>query len=279
MVDNLVKQIAGEEADTLVLIGGDLDPHSYEPVKGDQEKFLRADIIFYNGLGLEHGPSLEKFLQTSSKAHSLGKYIEGAYPERILYLDGVKDPHIWMDLSLFSKAIPVIVTTLSEKMPDKAALFQERGLALEEKLEKEHLGHKQRFSGLQDEQRYLVTSHDAFGYFTYAYIAPESSKSGENWRVRCQAPEGLAPEGQLSAADIRHIVEHLKKYGIRVIFPESNVNKDAIRKIADVCKDEGFAVHIVAEPLYGDSMGNGSYSDMIHHNVDVISRNLNKNGK
>ena len=51
MLHDLVKQIGGDEIDSTVLICGDLDPHTYQLVKGDGEKLSFADLVFYNGLG------------------------------------------------------------------------------------------------------------------------------------------------------------------------------------------------------------------------------------
>src|ERR1700722_8944557 len=72
MIDDIVKQIGGERVDSITLISGLLDPHSYQLVKGDDEKLMKADIIFCNGVGLEHGPSLRNFLENSPKAICLG---------------------------------------------------------------------------------------------------------------------------------------------------------------------------------------------------------------
>ncbi len=277
MIDSLAKEIAGEHADTLVLIGGELDPHSYEPVKGDQELFARADLIFYNGLGLEHGPSLEKFLVGSPKAVSVGAAIEEKIPQRILHLDGVKDPHIWMDLSLFAEGCEPMAEALAEKLPSQADYFRQRASQLKSQLLAAHKQAVMRFQQLPAAKRYLVSSHDAFGYFCYAYLVPEEEKGSSHWRLRCQAPEGLAPEGQLSLADIRLIAQHLKRFDIRVIFPESNVNPSALDKIAEVCKEEGLDVYVVTDPLYGDAMGTDTYQKMIVHNVHVIANQLEKN--
>src|SRR5262245_59697529 len=68
MIDDLVKQVGGEYIDRMTLIKGELNPHSYQLVKGDDEKLAFADIIFFNGLGLEHGPSLQHYLENSKKA-------------------------------------------------------------------------------------------------------------------------------------------------------------------------------------------------------------------
>src|ERR1700722_13190650 len=76
MIGNLVEQIGGDYVDTFTLIGGELDPHSYQLVKGDDEKLAFANIIFFNGLGLEHGPSLQRYLYHEPKAIAIGDHIK-----------------------------------------------------------------------------------------------------------------------------------------------------------------------------------------------------------
>src|SRR5277367_6206577 len=81
-IHDLVASIGGERVEAKVLIRGDLDPHSYEIVKGDGEKLSSANLIFYNGLGLEHGASLSAYLHTSPKAVAVGEKIGLAHPEK-----------------------------------------------------------------------------------------------------------------------------------------------------------------------------------------------------
>ena len=127
MINDLVKQIGGEHVDTLILIHEALDPHSYQLVKGDDEKLTFAQLIFYSGLGLEHGPSLHHYLQQNPKAISLGDLIERDNPGLVISVNGQKDPHIWMDVSLWAKAIPFIVDSLSRHDPKHATVFQANG--------------------------------------------------------------------------------------------------------------------------------------------------------
>ena len=91
-------------------------------------------------------------------------------------------------------------------------------------------------------KRYLVTSHDAFHYFTRSYLA----EPGEaNWAKRFAAPEGLAPEGQLNPRDIQKIIDYLRVKKISVLFPESNVSRDSIRKIATAGRELGLEIRFV----------------------------------
>lgn len=270
-IGDMVAEIGGERIDGWVLIQGDLDPHSYELVKGDGEKFERADAIFYNGLGLEHGAGLFALLHSSPKAVAVGEKIGADYPELILKKGASIDPHIWMDVSLWSKTIDPIVAHLSEIDPEGASYYQKRGAELAQKMEAVHEKMSQRLKGVPSNKRFLVTSHDAFHYFTRSYLAdPEEVE----WNKRFAAPEGLAPDGQLNPLDIQKILDFLKQNRISVLFPESNVSRDSIKKIASAGKELGLEIRICSEALHGDSMGGLPYLEMMEHNADVIARHL-----
>jgi manganese/zinc/iron transport system substrate-binding protein len=282
MIDDLVKQVGGDFVDTTVLIKGELDPHSYQLVKGDDEKFAFADLIFANGLGLEHGPSLQSYLAKSKKVTSLGNAVMDQDPNLVLYYKGQLDPHIWMDIGIWSKTVPFIVEAMSQKDPAHAANFKENGakvLAALEQADKEIRGMLQEVPA---SKRYLVTSHDAFNYFTRSYLAEPNEKSAQ-WRKRFVAPEGLAPESQISTTDIQAIIDHLSQYKIHIIFPESNVNRDSIRKIVQAAKENGLDVKIADAYLYADAMGKpgsdgDSYIKMISHNAKTLAAQLKTNG-
>src|SRR3989344_4881931 len=137
-IGGLVDAIGGDRVEGLVLIQGDLDPHSYEMVKGDGEKVAHADLIFYNGLGLEHGASLSAILRDSPKAMAVGEKIGAAYPERILRKGKVVDPHIWMDISLWKKGIGPIVEALSQADPEGAPFYRDQGVLVARQMEEAH---------------------------------------------------------------------------------------------------------------------------------------------
>lgn len=282
MINDLVAQVGGSRhVDALPLIQGNLDPHSYQLVKGDDEKFKNADLIFFNGLGLEHGASLQHTLEIHPHAIALGNAIKQKYPDKILVVDRQVDPHIWMDIDLFKESVPIIVLAMSQKDPAHAEEYAENGRTVLEKLRIVDQEIKARMQKIPPEKRYLVTSHDAFNYFTRAYLAEPTEWMDEKWRVRFQAPEGLAPDSQLSSADIQFIINHMKCFGIQVVFPESNVSQDSIRKLVDVGREKGIHVLIAEDPLYGDAMGPpgsdaDTYPKMLEHNASVISKYLNQ---
>ncbi len=281
MINDLVKHIAKDKASTATLIQGNLDPHSYQLVKGDDEKLKNADVIFYNGLGLEHGASLQHSLESNLKAIPLGNLIQKRFPDKIYYVQNQIDPHIWMDLSLFSTSIPDIVEKLSNSDPKNKQFYQENGEKLTKELAEVHNNIKTKLHEIPADKRYLVTSHDAFNYFARAYLAEPGEVQDGSWEIRFQAPEGLAPDSQLSSKDIQHILDHLAKYKINVIFPESNVSQDSIQKIINAGQKKGLTVRIATDPLYGDAMGppgspGETYPKMIEHNAETIEKYLNE---
>jgi len=270
MIGDLVCEIGGARVDHTTLIQGDVDPHSYELVKGDDEKIAFAHIAIGNGLNLEHGASLRYQMENHPHVVYLGEEIQKRVPEQILYTDGELDPHVWMDISLWAEGVDSIVDALVAQDPEHAAYYRERGDSLRSKMLATHCEIQQEFQLISEDKRYLVTSHDAFHYFARAYLA-----KGEKWQDRCVAPEGLAPEGQLSSSDIQRVIDHLYEYNIKVVFPESNIARGALKKIIASCQNKGLEVQICTLPLYGDAMGHpgsgaDSYLGMIRHNAKVL---------
>jgi manganese/zinc/iron transport system substrate-binding protein len=279
IIDDIVAKVGGDRIDHIALIEGAIDPHSYELVKGDDEKLAYAQIVFSNGLGLEHGASLRYQLEHHPKAVALGDQIRMKKPDAILSDRGQIDPHIWLDVALWSETVDPIVEALSDIDPEGAPYY-----ASQAQLVKENLSHldqsiHEKLHQISQDKRYLVTSHDAFNYFTRRYLT-EQDESWPNgsWKERFCAPEGIAPDGQLSAHDIQTVMTHLIHHQIRVIFPESNVSRDSLKKILSVCLEKGMKVTLAPDVLYSDSFGSSSdtYEQMMQHNADVLSKAWNE---
>lgn len=275
IIDDIVRQVGGARIDHISLVCGEIDPHSYELVKGDDEKLSAAQVVFYNGLGLEHGASLLYQLRHHANAISLGESIQERFPDQIIYDEGQVDPHIWMDIKLWTKIIDPILQSLKELDPAGSSIFEENADHLRQSMLCEHQEIKSDCQQVPEERRYLVTSHDAFDYFTRSYLRAPNEIEQSQWSKRFEAPEGLAPDGQLSTTDIQNIIEHLCAYDIQIVFPESNVPKDSLKKIVHACRQKGLEVRISDEVLYGDAMGNlesgaDTYLKMIRHNADVM---------
>ncbi|MEG0036903.1 MAG: zinc ABC transporter substrate-binding protein [Victivallaceae bacterium] len=134
MIHDGVQRIGGDAVHSVVLMDGAIDPHSYELVKGDGDKIGQADLVFANGLGLEHSLSLQKALKTDPRTVFLGDLLFERHPNWFISDDGVLDPHIWLDLCLWAETIDDIVRSLSEKLPLHAKEFDKRGRELKNEM-------------------------------------------------------------------------------------------------------------------------------------------------
>lgn len=279
MIADIVREVGKDRIDCLTLIQGESDPHSYQLVKGDDEKLARADLLFYSGLGLEHGPSLVDRLKMNPKAHAVGDFLSKERPQDIITYGGSLDPHIWMDVSLWADSVPFIAEKLSQTLPEHAQFFQENSKTTQAALQGLHEEIKMRFSSVPEHKRYLVSAHEAFNYFVRAYVATDEERQQNSWMVRSMAPEGLAPDSQLSTADIQRLVDHILRYNVTTLFAESNISRDALRKITDACLQKGHVVHVAKDPLYVDAMGPAgsiaaTYVGMIRHDSETIARSF-----
>lgn len=278
MIQQLVQLVGQERVDCLSLITGAIDPHHYELVKGDREKIDRADVIICNGVGLECGASLRAALERENKALFLGEAIFSEHPEQAIRIEGVIDPHIWMDAELFSFGVDPIVELLIRKDPAGAAVYRRQGDEAKAALQAFSRRMSEKMKQVPQEKRFLITSHDAFNYFTKKYLAEPGE---EEWQRRTLAPEGLVPEGQLSVLDLQRVCDFLCSHQLAVVFSESNMSQNALKKVIAICSEQGLEVKLADAPLYGDAMAergeeSGAYFRMVEHNIDTLVSHLSQ---
>lgn len=275
MIADLVQEMGGEYVEVMVLIPPALDPHSYELVKGDDEKFAQAELLFYNGLGLEHGISLRRHIKRyGERAICVTNPLLAREPSPLLQVDGLFDPHVWMDISLWSTTLTPICEALSHKIPHHASYFLQKKEEMEKAMKVADQQAYKKLQAIDSHKRFLVTSHDAFHYFTRRYLR-EGEES--DWEKRCKAPEGLAPEAELCSVDLLMVLSYIQEHNVHVLFTESNLNAQGVRKLLDAGRKRGLQLSLAKESLYADSMGKAhSYLEMLQHNVDVITEELNR---
>ena len=98
-----------------------------------------------------------------------------------------------------------------------------------------------------------------------------------DWHRRLVAAEGLVPDGQMGVMDLLAVTTFLTENDIGVLFPESNLNRDPLKKVIEICREKGHRVRLSPDPLYGDTMGGGevsSHLEMIEHNVITLIKLL-----
>ena len=275
-VADLASIVGGDEVFVLTLIAGQNDPHSYRLVKGDDTKFRRADVLLCSGLMLEQGTTLERYLKRYS-ACSVGDYIQHRTNGAIV-MGTVYDPHMWNDVSLWSYGVFLIADELSKIRPERSEYFQKNATVAFERYQALHKEFRDTMQRIDKKRRYLVTTHDAFSYFCRAYLASDDEISNDTWKERCMAPEGFAPESQISTKDLQRVIDYIIEHNVHSVFAEVGVNCDSIRKVVDICTGKGCNVALRQGLLYSDTLkAHSTYEEVMRHNIDVVSTSFTEN--
>ncbi|MFC7335801.1 metal ABC transporter solute-binding protein, Zn/Mn family [Haloferula chungangensis] len=268
MIADVVRQIAGDKTEVEGLIGEGVDPHLYKPTASDVKKLQAADIVFYNGLMLEGkmGDVLVRVAANGKPVHAVTEKILESKDYVMSDEQNHYDPHVWMDVSGWMKASSVIGEALSAFDPNNAAYYQENTEAYLAELAKLDDYARKSITSIPEDQRVLVTAHDAFNYLSRAY------------GLEVRGIQGLSTESEAGLKDISGLVDFLVEKRIPAVFVESSVSQKNIKALIEGAKSKGHQVEIGGE-LYSDAMGpagtyEGSYIGMIDHNITTITRAL-----
>jgi len=269
MVADIVQNVAGEKGEMEDIIGAGVDPHSYNPTRGDVAALLKADIVFYSGLLLE-GQMTDVLDKVSRRrpVYAVTERIEKAY----LLQDeatGHPDPHVWMDVRGWMKAVEVVADALAEFDPAHASYYQKNAAAYLTELERLDAYAKKVIAAIPEDQQVMVTAHDAFRYLGRAY------------GIEVLGIQGISTESEAGLKDINRIVGLLVDRKIPAVFVETSVSDKNVRALVEGAASRGHSVKI-GGVLFSDAMGKagtyeGTYIGMIDHNATTIARALGGN--
>lgn len=262
-IGDLVKNIVGNTADVKSLMGTGTDPHLYRPVRSDIVILTNANIIIYNGQHLE-GQMVELMedLGTNKPVIGLAYHIDNLIRDK----QNTFDPHIWMDVNNWMEATNIITKTLSEHMPEHSEEFAANAASYKQQLEQLDRHIKASIQSIPEQNRILVTAHDAFGYYGHAY------------GIEVVGIQGLSTASEAGLYKIEQIAARIAKDKVPAIFTETSVSDQNIRAIKAGVQARGHDVQIGGS-LYSDSLGAigthaGTYIGMMEHNTRAITKAL-----
>ena len=270
MITDIVVNLVGDYAEVEGIIGEGIDPHLYKPTRGDVIKLSQADVVFYNGLLLE-GEMTDVLVGIASKGKLVKAVTEAILVETDYLLqkdDGsaYTDPHVWMDVSGWLRAIPVVAETLAVYDPENAEAYRIKATVYAEQLEALDAYAKEAMSTIPESQRVLVTAHDAFQYLGRAY------------GIEVRGIQGISTESEAGVRDLEDLVDFIVERQIPAVFVESSVADKNVRALVEGARARGHAV-IIGGSLFSDAMGKagtyeGTYIGMIDSNVTTITNAL-----
>jgi manganese/zinc/iron transport system substrate-binding protein len=270
-VADLARVIAGDRAEVTSLMGEGVDPHTYKLTRSDVARIAGADIVFYSGLHLEGKitDALTRIAGSGKPVHAVAEAIPSDLLLTPAGFDGNPDPHVWMDVKLWTRALDAVLDALVAFDPAGADHYRANAAGLAERFGRLDAYARSALASIPEQTRVLVTAHDAFNYLGRAY------------GLEVRGIQGISTESEAGLREIEALVDLLVSRRIAAVFVETSVSERNIRALIEGAAARGHRVEI-GGALYSDAMGapgthEGTYVGMIDHNVTTIARALGGN--
>ncbi|MFC7368044.1 metal ABC transporter solute-binding protein, Zn/Mn family [Vreelandella zhaodongensis] len=263
VIEDLVERVAGDTIRVNTIVPADKDVHRWELTPPNVLAVEEADIVFYNGYGLE--PWMRHVEAMSDDTLTLIALAENAdYAPLPISTGQYKDnpdPHMWMDPKGAAAYIDVIAHTLSQHYPEKAEAFNTRAAKARDALAMLDQQLKERLDGIPQTNRVLYTSEAGMAYFARAYNFEYAAIWGVNHETLGSA----------------HAMETMSKRLIEkrppALFHEStapSIHMDALARDAELT---------LSGPLYVDALSASdgpayNYPAMLQHNANLLHEAL-----
>ena len=170
---------------------------------------------------------------------------------------GIRDPHFWFDPLRVKLVVNDIAARLSVIDPDGRAIYSSNASAYNAQLDELHAWTQEQVTAVPEERRFLVTSHDSFGYFANLY-------DFEVVGVILSTTTEVEP----SPADLAELSHEVEEYNVSAIFGETTVSERLAQSIASESGAE--LVRLYSGSLGIEGSGAETYLDMIRTNVQRI---------
>jgi len=263
MVADMVQHIVGDSATVEALMHAGVDPHLYKASQGDLRKILDADYLFYNGVHLEG--KLASILE--KQAHVKPVIAVGDGLKNLITVgEGVYDPHIWFDVSLWKEATAHAAAELVALDSANGDYYQANAYAYIRQLDSLDTWIHTRIGSIPSNQRILITAHDAFSYFGRAY------------GIKVRGLQGISTLSEFGLQDVSNLVDFIVTHQIPAVFVESSVSDRSLKAVLAGVHQRGGNVQIGGN-LFSDAMGTpgtpeGTYIGMVKYNVNTIVKAL-----
>ncbi|MFD5653387.1 zinc ABC transporter substrate-binding protein AztC [Streptomyces sp. NPDC127039] len=272
ILGDITREIVGDEADVSVLMKPNADPHSFGLSAVQAAELENADLVVYNGLGLEE--NVLRHVQAARES-GVATFSAGEAADPLTFHTerdggpaegaGEPDPHFWTDPDRVRKAAGLIADQVVEHVDgvnestvrDNAERYDGQLADLTAWMEKS-------FAAIPADRRALVTNHHVFGYLAERF----------GFRViGAVIPSGTTLASP-SSSDLRSLTRAMEKAGVRTVFADSS----RPNRLAEVLRQEmGGDVDVVE--LYSESLtekgeGAGTYLEMMRANTSAMTESL-----
>ena len=256
ILGDMVKRIGGGRVAVTTIVGANGDAHVYQPTPADARLVSEARILVVNGLRFEGW--MDRLIDASGFRGARVVATDGIEP---IEFGGAFDPHAWQSLGNAVAYVDNITSALAQADPVNAAYFRRNRAAYVAEIETLDAEIREIVASLPADCRTVVTSHDAFQYFSRDY------------GLEFVAPQGLSTESEASARDVARLIRQIRERGIRAVFIENVADSRLLKRIAE---ETGAVIGGTLHPdaLSGPNGPAATYLDMMRHNATTLARAL-----
>ena len=256
LLADIVRNVAPAGFDVQPLVGADADAHVFEPRPADARRLAEADLVVVNGLGFEGW--IERLIKASGYR---GPVVVASRDVPVRRVGGGADPHAWQDLANARRYAATLAQALVDRWPAQAAAVRERAAAYDARLAALDAEVRAKLDAIPREQRRVISSHDAFGYFGAAY------------GVDFLAAQGWNTHSEPSAAAVGRLIQQIRVQRVRALFVENISDPRLLQRIA---QDSGARVGgtLYSDALSGPGGPAATYLDLFAHNARTITAAL-----
>jgi ABC-type Zn uptake system ZnuABC Zn-binding protein ZnuA len=184
----------------------------YEPKPEDSKKVAQAALFFQNGLDLDKWA--EPLLRDKKKDAPVVTLTDGLAPIEN------DNPHMWFDVQLGRQYVEKIRDALVAIDPAGQQYYLDRAKSYDDQLVKLDTEVKAQIATIPQQNRKLVTSHDAFPYYARAY--------GFDVVGFAQIEPGKDP----TPAELADLVRAVRAAGVPAIFSEVGMSDAVAQTLA-----------------------------------------------
>lgn len=256
IIQDIAQNVAGTAAIVESITKPGAEIHDYEPTPLDLVKAQSADLVLWNGMGLERW--FEKFLQQVKHVPSV-VLTEGVEPIGIGEgpYSGKPNPHSWMSPANAILYVESIRQALVKLDPANESIYNSNAATYTEQLHAVDEPVRKALATIPADQRWLVSCEGAFSYLTRNY----GMKELYLWPIN--ADEEGTPQ------QVQKVVDTVRANRIPVVFSESTINGKAMQQVA---KETGarYGGVLYVDSLTSDDGPAPTYLKLLQYNADTI---------
>ena len=256
--------VVGDKGTVTLLVPFSVDVHEFEPTPSSIQLVTQADVLVYNGAGLE--PWIPQVVQSAGNSKlvlvdsSAGIALINV-PSQYQKENRTADPHVWNDPVLAQIQVKNILQGLVKADPADGPYFTANANALIAKFQ--FMDQELRAGTANVATRTFVSFHEAFGYLAKEYNL-------------VQVPLAGPFEEEPTPSDISKAVAAINQNHLCVCFAESLENPAPIQAVAAQTH-----AHVwILDPIEGltDAQANAgvTYLVMMQQNIYTLLQALNQ---